>query len=92
MLNKYMNINRIEFVITNACTSRCKHCSVIDKLNTNKFMIDKEKAASALLTGGVKALIQLAEDNGVTIDTSQHYSACSVCNDVVKKINILECV
>lgn len=46
MLNKYMNIERIEFVITNACTSRCRHCSVGNKLNINKSSIDKEKAIS----------------------------------------------
>lgn len=48
MLNKYMNINRIEFVTTNACTSRCKHCSVIDILDANKSRIDKEKAVSVV--------------------------------------------
>ncbi|MDD4494607.1 MAG: radical SAM protein [Eubacteriales bacterium] len=25
-MNKYIDLNRIEFVITNACTGRCKHC------------------------------------------------------------------
>ena len=28
MKNKYLkNLNKIEFVVTNACTGRCKHCS-----------------------------------------------------------------
>ena len=28
MLNKYLkNINKIEFVVTYACTGQCKHCS-----------------------------------------------------------------
>lgn len=27
-MNKYLkNLNKIEFVVTNACTGRCKHCS-----------------------------------------------------------------
>lgn len=26
-MNKYINLNRIEFVITDACSGRCKHCS-----------------------------------------------------------------
>ena len=27
-MNKYLkNINRIEFVVTMACTGKCKHCS-----------------------------------------------------------------
>jgi len=33
MLNQYMDLKRIEFVVTNACTSRCKHCSFGDTLN-----------------------------------------------------------
>lgn len=43
-MNKFININRIEFSITNTCTSRCKHCSVGDTLNSDKSSIDKEKA------------------------------------------------
>lgn len=31
-----MNINRIEFLVTYDCTSNCKHCSVIGKLNCKK--------------------------------------------------------
>ena len=28
MINQYLkNLSKIEFVITNACTGRCKHCS-----------------------------------------------------------------
>ena len=26
-MNRYIDLNRIEFVITNACSGRCKHCS-----------------------------------------------------------------
>jgi len=26
-MSRYINLNRIEFVITNACSGRCKHCS-----------------------------------------------------------------
>jgi len=26
-MNRYINLNRIEFVITDACSGRCKHCS-----------------------------------------------------------------
>lgn len=48
MINKYININRIEFVITNSCTSKCRHCSVGDKLYADKLSIDKEKAISVI--------------------------------------------
>jgi len=44
--NKYMNINRIEFSITNACTSNCKHCSVGNAFNERKTSIDKNIAVS----------------------------------------------
>lgn len=30
IMNKYINLNRIEFVITTNCTGSCKHCSVAD--------------------------------------------------------------
>lgn len=43
----YININRVEFVITGQCTGRCKHCSVGDKLNT-KGHIDYEKLRGML--------------------------------------------
>jgi hypothetical protein len=26
-MNRYIDLNRIEFVITDACSGRCKHCS-----------------------------------------------------------------
>lgn len=46
-MNKYLrNLNRIEFVVTMACTGKCKHCSQGDhKTNEN---IDKDIAAEAI--------------------------------------------
>lgn len=46
-MNKYLqNLNRIEFVVTMACTGKCKHCSQGDhKTNEN---IDKDIAADAI--------------------------------------------
>lgn len=35
-LSPYMNINRIEFMVTYNCTGKCIHCSVADKLNSLK--------------------------------------------------------
>lgn len=32
-LSPYMNINRIEFIVTYHCSGKCIHCSVSDKLN-----------------------------------------------------------
>lgn len=31
--NPYMNVNRIEFMVTYQCSGRCKHCSIGEKLN-----------------------------------------------------------
>jgi len=46
-MNKYLkNLNRIEFVVTSACTGRCKHCSQGDHNSSDE--IDKEKAADAV--------------------------------------------
>ena len=32
-VSSYMNIDRIEFMVTYQCSGKCKHCSVADKLN-----------------------------------------------------------
>jgi len=48
-LNPYLeNLNRIEFIITYACTGRCKHCSVGEG-NNLALSIDKSIAVSAVL-------------------------------------------
>lgn len=47
-LYEYMDINRIEFSVTNACTGRCRHCSVGDVLNSSKTCIDKDAAVSVV--------------------------------------------
>ena len=48
MVNKYLkNLNRIEFVVTMACTGNCKHCSQGDHASTDK--IDKFLAADAVI-------------------------------------------
>lgn len=47
-MNKFMNINRIEFSITNVCTSRCKHCSVGSNFNSDKANISRTKAVSVI--------------------------------------------
>ena len=46
-MNKYLkNLNRLEFVVTMACTGKCKHCSQGEhKSNEN---IDKVLAANAV--------------------------------------------
>ncbi len=47
-MNQYLkNLNKIEFVITNACTGRCKHCSEGDHTNCGE-RIDPFIAADAV--------------------------------------------
>ena len=31
-MNPYLNINRIEFIVTDCCTGRCRHCSVGERV------------------------------------------------------------
>ena len=47
-MNKYLkNLNKIEFVVTSACTGRCKHCSQGDH-KVNGERIDPKVAADAV--------------------------------------------
>lgn len=47
-MNKYLkNLNRIEFVVTMACTGKCKHCSEGEHKNSDES-IDKVLAANAV--------------------------------------------
>lgn len=47
-MNEYLkNLNRIEFVVTMACTGRCKHCSEGDHIFNGEH-IDGESAAKAI--------------------------------------------
>lgn len=43
-----MNINRVEFSVTNRCTSHCKHCSVGEVPVKEKADIDRNAAISAV--------------------------------------------
>ena len=48
MINKNLkNLNKIEFVVTNACTGRCKHCSAGDHISCGE-RIDPIVAADAV--------------------------------------------
>jgi hypothetical protein len=47
-MNKHLkNLNKIEFVVTDACTGRCKHCSQRDHSSSGEH-IDTEIAADAV--------------------------------------------
>ena len=48
-MNEYLkNLNRLEFVVTMACTGRCKHCSEGEHLNNGEH-INGEIAAKAII-------------------------------------------
>ena len=36
-ISPYLNINRLEFIITDNCTGRCKHCSFIDRVESPPY-------------------------------------------------------
>ena len=44
--NKYINLDRVEFIITDRCSSKCDHCS--NPLEKDKGVIDKKSAIEAL--------------------------------------------
>ena len=49
MKNPYLkNLSKIEFVLTSACTGRCKHCSQGDHNLEKALMIDADLAAEAV--------------------------------------------
>ena len=67
-MNKYIkNLNRIEFVVTSACTGRCKHCSqgdhkIIENIDKNLAVdavkrIAKEYNISSVMTFGGEPLL-----------------------------------
>ena len=58
MMNPYLeNLNKIEFVVTNACTGRCKHCSEGDHTACGEH-IDPRVAADAVRTVAASYNIQ----------------------------------
>lgn len=51
-MNEYLkNLNRIEFVVTLACTGRCKHCQNGDPVHTSEH-IDADAAVRAIHKAG----------------------------------------
>ena len=46
-MNKYIDLNRIEFIITKACSGKCKHCSW-GELPDKSESIDTDTAVSAI--------------------------------------------
>ena len=57
-MNQYLkNLNKIEFVVTYACTGRCKHCSEGDHTSCGE-RIDSELAADAVRKIGLEYDIQ----------------------------------
>ncbi len=45
MMNKYLSLNRIEFLVTNRCTSKCRHCHVLPGIRTGTLTIADAKLA-----------------------------------------------
>lgn len=47
-MNPYVALNRIEFAITNACSSACRHCSLGEQLKGKAISIDKQVAVKLI--------------------------------------------
>jgi len=47
----------------------------------------RNKMMKALMEGGVKKLVEYAENCGIIIDTSDCYSACSVCRKTIAALD-----
>jgi MoaA/NifB/PqqE/SkfB family radical SAM enzyme len=66
-VNKYINLNRLEFVITNNCSGKCKHCSVENTSNNETIdqnvavniinEISKDYKISSIMTFGGEPLL-----------------------------------
>ena len=54
-MNPYLDINRLEFILTDHCTGRCRHCSAADIVNHPR------KAPHAPVEASVQAIRFLAE-------------------------------
>ena len=46
-MNKYINVNRIEFVITNNCSGKCRHCSAV--LSSKNEALNAEIAKNVII-------------------------------------------
>lgn len=44
----------------------------------------KKPLMTALLNGGVSELLEYAQNQGINVDVTKHYSACGVCREIVK--------
>ena len=54
-MNPYLHINRLEFILTDHCTGRCRHCSAADIVNHPR------KTPHAPVEASVAAIRFLAE-------------------------------
>ncbi len=67
MKNKYINLNRIEFLVTNKCSSKCIHCSVKNNTSENNVIdLDNAKDILDLVTKEYEPLAKNAKDIAAT--------------------------
>ena len=76
MKNEYLkNLSKIEFVVTNACSGQCKHCSEGDHKLSSK-PIDAQIAADAVRKVAAKYGIRTIYSKNVVTTT---YFSCRHC-------------
>jgi len=52
-----------------------------------RYRPDENPMMAALLHGGVRSLIKLAEEKGVAVDVTKHYSSCDVCREIARTLD-----
>lgn len=58
--------------------------SVTDSIN--RYNPHEDEMMSALLNGGLPELMKLAKTRGIEVDPEEHYTACSICKEIVEKV------
>lgn len=85
MKNPYLNVNRIEFLVTFLCSGRCKHCSVGPRINEKGCrFVDPIKATETIQsltdTFNIRSLMTFGGEPLIYPDiTCQIHKAASQC-------------
>jgi len=79
-INPNGDVNACALTVGNICGEDI--LEIIDRYDPHKI-----PAVSALLTGGVEALMRYAKSAGVTVGTSDCRSACGVCRKIMEGLS-----
>lgn len=90
-------LNNVETIAINPNGDVVVCCFIIGNIYRNsiieilkKYNPYENPMMKVLINGGIRKLIELAELNGINIDTSQFYSSCSMCRNIVKRLSCIK--